>query len=1008
MRILNYNSAKHNIYLFDEQEVDLVLVGKLPPTPDEFSSKLRRQHQPAVGYNLQGLWSVTPVGSGISAPDWSGLHVRSRGSSLNTNNPPHHTYYKGVGLYQESAPYSDVLDINNWNNELPAFAMVSSKHFVACRHFIGFNNRAPQYIRLLGKNGTFVNKLGRLISNYQDTNLYELDIPLSEAELEQVKVYDIVNPTTVPADATFWHQGPNGSFNAYRSIQYGAAPPILQELNALYTEFPNASPTNAFPGEGPINQIWSGDSGSPILVTFNNQTYLYGFAYGWQIYGQSDMWSWLNGQLVLAGITDKELVNLSDPSVLASSTESNSNFKYRAGFLEEAAASSISFINPPATNQISFIKLSGPAELIENAYVKNIKINMPSTGSRKFECEVFSGDSELLFAPNDFGSASENFLAPNTVHGLVFSAENECYLSYAIRVNDPFTLSQDIPNYQYDSGDSDSYYLSPFALEPNTGDVFFNVDIDQAEPVALVPASSNSIIAFQEGYNYELETSTSDEVPTFNLSAVAGGGIGREPCDSPANSPNDGLLRSINGQTPNDMGGIAITSASAECVTVDSATKDNELAINSHCAPCCRCSDYTKTGKYIRSYATIYAELAKQYKALVEKYNNINQQFNNQASCCETFNIVNSRFKLWPQQNFMLQVQALMENNTKYPLCMCGVKLSVEAQVISDDGYDDLSEVEDILDSEGQVINTIRHSLLKNSYLTVTPLKEASYLYFKTVNPGSQALDVSMDDSEEAGSDKKRMVVQVNLQNGETPPIATPCDNPAAALPSNCMESCDGYLMLTAGMTISDPVFRRIVHLRKKRLGSGFDGVDVKVNIFFSYEGPNAESAEGNCRECVSGNWIMIPPQGVSRTVRMSANRKSVDPCAPVRIKSLERDPDTNNLVLAFTGTTSIQTGTAPTIQIIRRGFDGTDWVDLGSITRTITADDAVDGQIASISVNTDDFSGDVGSQYIALSYTATATGAGLVSKCYPNPNDPNYSVDVNVAPGTASYSRRL
>lgn len=1014
MRILNYNSVKHNIYLFDEQ-TELVLVGSLPPSPNEFSSKIKRQHQQPVGYNSLGLWNSLSGYSGLYSPDWSGLHVRGRGSSRNTANPPHHTYYKGIALYQEPAPYADVLDINNWNNELPAFAIVSPKHFVACRHFIGFSNRAPQYIRLLGKDGQFINKLGRLVSNYEDTNLYELDEPLTSAEQTQVKIYDIVNPGTVPLEATFWHQGPNGSFNAYRLMQYNVVPPILQELNALYSEFPTASPLNGFPAEGAPNQIWSGDSGSPILVTYNNETYLYGFAYGWQIYGQSDIWNWLNSQLVAAGVT-KSLVNLSDPSVLAISTESNSNLKYKAGFLEEAATSGISFINSPNTNQIAFIKLCGPAALIENAYVENIRINQEDMEPRKFQCTVRGANDQVIFAPNDFADTDENLLGSIMVHGFL-AGSNECYLTYAVRVNDIYTDASSLPNYRYESPEDEKYYLSPFAIEPNVGDVFLsvrrNLDLVNSAFVEtdLLPTNSSSLVAFKEGYNYQLSTSSDNQIPTFDLAATPGAGLGRLPCDADIPKVNSEEIRTINKQQPNEMGGFSLTSAAAECLTVDPILESNDIKLESHCAPCCRCSDYTDTGKYIRSYAEIYAALAKQYKELVERYNSINEQFSNQGggNCCDTFNIVNPRFKLWPQQNFMLQVQALMENNTKQPLCLCGVRLMLEAEVLPDEGSNVLSEVETLVDDEGNSIQ-VTHSIPQGKFLIVTPLKEASYLYFKSVNPGNKELNISMEDSDESGADKKRMIVQVDLNNGSVP-IPLPCnDAPASALPSNCMESCDGYLMMTAGLTISDPIFRKIVHLRKKRLNNEFEGLDVKVNIFFSYEGPTSGDV---CSQCVKGNWITIPPAGASRIVRMSANRKSVDPCAPVRLKNLQAAPDNpGDLVASFTGNVNLEIGQTATLTVVRKAFNSSTntWVAAGQATRTITAADAdPNGDIVSVIIpNNISYNGGVGGDAVALSYTAVITGERLVSKCFPNPNDPNYSINVNVAPSTASYSRRL
>ena len=200
------------------------------------------------------------------------------------------------------------------------------------------------------------------------------------------------------------------------------------------------------------------------------------------------------------------------------------------------------------------------------------------------------------------------------------------------------------------------------------------------------------------------------------------------------------------------------------------------------------------------------------------------------------------------------------------------------------------------------------------------------------------------------------------------------------------------------------------MHLRKKRLNNEFEGLDVKVNIFFSYEGPTSGDV---CSQCVKGNWITIPPTGASRRVRINATRKSVDPCAPVRLKNLQADSNNpEDLVALFTGNVNLEIGQNATLTIVRKAFNASTntWVAAGQATRTIVPADAdPNGDIASVRIpSTISYNGNIEGDAVALSYTAVITGERLTSKCFPNPNDPNYFINVNVAPSTASYSRRL
>jgi hypothetical protein len=658
--------------------------------------------------------------------------------------------------------------------------------------------------------------------------------------------------------------------------------------------------------------------------------------------------------------------------------------KYKAGFLEEAAASGLSFINAPPDNPIAFIKLCGPGHLVDGAYLANINISNDLAAPLKFKCDVLTKNNAMLFQHLDFeNNCNENVVGSELVHGVVFN-NNECYLSYSVRFNRQYST---LP---IGADNAESFYLSPFAVDPYVGDIKdLNVDSTFID-VNSLNAGNGRLLTFQEGYNYELEPETNFEVPGLVLSALAGGGLGRWPCSEEEDTQAADYVTNINGVSPNEMGQVFLKCTN-DCLAIEpvkgATTNQRGLIVSANCAPCCRCGDYNKVGKFIRSYAAIYAKMAKEYLALVSTYNSVREQFGNTTVCCDTKDKMNARFKIWPQQNFMVQVQALMENNFKNAICLCESRLEVE--VVTDV---EITQTETIGDQE------IEHTIPANTRLIITPLPEASYLYFKNVNPGNQ---VTVDN---AGPGK----ISVKADIGEGLPIFGSCDDSEGGegLPANCMESCDGYLMLTAGFTITDPKFRRIVHLRQQA-DANFDGLEIPMVLKFGYIGSPSDDPCAGC----TGNYVTLPlgSNGVTRRVKIGPNRKSVNPCAPIRLRNITVDEDTGDYVANFPEDTNVNVTAGATLTITRRAYigDTQEWQDMPQLTVQVPVNSQTSKIVLKTSSDQNPLTGTPAGA-IGVAFTVTTSGQNMTSKCYPDPSDPNAGEDINVAPSSVTYSVRL
>lgn len=649
---------------------------------------------------------------------------------------------------------------------------------------------------------------------------------------------------------------------------------------------------------------------------------------------------------------------------------------YEAGFLEEAAASGMCFLNAAADNPICMLKVCGPASKIQNARISYIDIR--PAAALKFKCEIHS-NGVLLVSHEDFERYADEYVFPaDVVHGVV-KAGSDLFISYSVKLSKEYST----PPLEVDA--ESAWSLSPFALEPYVGDVALGVNTSTgyvALDMDLNPAA-NRIPSFKEGYNYDLSADalTGSQLPTFNFTPTAGSGIGQEPCSTTTTTAAS-YIASINGIVPSTRGAVNLTSEEASCLSIDPRQKTHQVKLDSHCPPCCRCADYGEVQKFIRSYAVIYARIAKQFSELRDEYNRVNTEFSSQsqADCCQTLNIVNPRIKTWPQQNFMLQVQAMMQNNKKVPVCLCEVDL----RIVVSSPADDLSATETITNLDGSTYQ-VTHNLPRNTPLAITPLAEGSYVYFKNVNPGNK---VNITTNEGVGIIRTNVVV--NGANGL--PIPQPCDE--TSLQSNCMEPCDGYFMITSALSIANPIFRKIVNL------NGMP-VPISVGVEFKYKGTN----DNPCEACVWRNVYVNNKQ-----VFMAPNKKSVNACAPIKLQNIAvitpEDPD---LPVEYRATfpepvTAIQEAV---IQVAVKAFSATtqEYQEIFTTNISISANSVV-SSILLPDPNTISIPPSVDNP-VGLIMTAFTDGVGLVTKCQPNPNSAD-TVDIGVAPGSVGYSVQI
>lgn len=238
-------------------------------------------------------------------------------------------------------------DWKNWNCGYPCSVLISPRHAITTAHFIAGQYGSPATLTFLGKNNVYYTKTAKLVylnsslsgffnppgydlGDGPDLGMYELDTPFTTAELQQVKVYKIldqgslrgpVSPIYQPGYGIdcvmywLWNQGfvtiTKGLANPYFDLdQYPDAPQLGGTIyndgipgpsrnniaagifnrtdgsGSTYTIDPKSPsnldlPPNAvFSGRlkfaYPASAVWVGDSGTPRLVyvpTINETCY---------------------------------------------------------------------------------------------------------------------------------------------------------------------------------------------------------------------------------------------------------------------------------------------------------------------------------------------------------------------------------------------------------------------------------------------------------------------------------------------------------------------------------------------------------------------------------------------------------------------------------------------------------------------------------------------------------------------------------------------------------------
>ena len=315
MKIINYNKTKHDIYTFDESAMVLCA---LPTSETEVLPGVRR-HATITGWNTAGLWNNNIDGSGV--PDWSGLSARSRGSNL-YDTPYHNLRYNLHTEFKAGSSDSKFSDITNWNNAIPVFIIISKKHFIACAHFAGTND--IQSFNILNKDDVMYSITGEKIdTSFQDVNLYRItsingDTNKTEiTPAHKIKIYEILNINSAIntwEGLRIWHQVNNGMFVTTTKVNNQ-----INSGNASVGTLTTPTISSGLPILS-SDWYWTGDSGSPVLATYNGETYLIGMEFCGPIYySDPTFWSFLQSNLLADGINK----TLFDPFTITFSCNTN-------------------------------------------------------------------------------------------------------------------------------------------------------------------------------------------------------------------------------------------------------------------------------------------------------------------------------------------------------------------------------------------------------------------------------------------------------------------------------------------------------------------------------------------------------------------------------------------------------------------------------------------------------------------------------------------------------------
>jgi len=619
---------------------------------------------------------------------------------------------------------------------------------------------------------------------------------------------------------------------------------------------------------------------------------------------------------------------------------------YGAGFLEEALAGNMPFLPgvavPPPLASVKFsAPLDSCAISLRGVRIRAAQVPQVARLDCFIDCDgqpvVFPTDF-ILYDGSQFDSAHvQEDVVGDFVQGILAIPSKGIFFSYSFPVDSV-----------YSSDPSVSVTLSPACLELEAGAVdLYSEQQRLSLPTAVLP-----------GYNYSISAKTG-AFPSLRLSVEAGAGLGLRPCifqdDSNGQAPS--VLRTLAGAGADERGNISLQAPSGDCLGVDSVPPEHRIAVDAHCAPCCRCSDYSLASDYAKGLALDYHLSATRYNTLAKSYNSIAGRFLARQQCCSSADKLNPRFRLWPQQNFKLQVQAMVENNTSERIRVGSMLLTARFAVATN-----LMAVENI---EGQ---QIPYSMAAGQPVAVLAMPDASYLYFKNLNPTSKGLAFSSTEQGrlDTASDFTQLTgVAACDQTGESP---------------NDLEPCSGYAMITAGAMIVDPVFRKIVHLKN-------EPVDLNVTLTLSYVGTEpGQSPCGPMSDRVITSAI--------RVAKIGPNRQSVNPCPSARGSYVSYS--SGGLKLKFNESVY---GSAPVQITYRRLVDG-EWQNTGAPSLvSITANGESEISLGSTP------SGFSGTYQAVVEYILPTGVPGLNSRCRAVDGAIDEPVDIPALPFKVSSS---
>jgi len=931
--LTNYNSTLHDIYTYSG---NLLLVSELPPNDAENLDN--RVVQFPTGYNRAGLWNNS-ASIGLPSPNFSGVSASHRGSNKFPQGAAYRSYRGGLAAAQAAGPsYGELSNLMNWNPYVPRYVLLSDNYLLGCRHFnvqtLGFQIQVilvgtnDQTYYLPAKLVVDLNTQAQLYDLGADAGdfvLYKLNQPLNFEQKSVLQAYAIADPSSVPNGYPAWKVAPNGFFSLL-SLERSPSVDSLSPVADIFSYYVGVYGDASYPNElgNSLNQpiVWTGDSGSPVLVVADT--------------GETMFLSLRNGGGVVSDRTFRFLEKY---------IYENTGEKIRRGvvsggripalknkvqqYLDEAKESNPVFLpysGISAYPPLISAKLVGPMQKIKDAFLHTVRMQ---SNTPRFVCDIASPEGSIIDR-SAFAYAQESVLG-GYVHGYVYVGGGVSF-SYVLPLNAEL-FSSNLPA---------QYRLTPLSLEAEQG------SLDVLASQFLDPGLSSDIDML-EGYNYAFTTNTSDSELEFSV--FAGDGAGLEPC--PGDASPESAIRFINRQQPDERGNFLITPQPSDCITVDS--KNSTVKVNSHCAPCCRCKDYGDTSDYIKGFAATYSKLVQTYNDLVSRYNSINEAFKQRidATCCPTSDILNSRYRVWPQANFKVQIQALAENNSSNYIRMKDMTLDVKLS---------LAQTESVVDP----VTNITYAMSQGDPIAIVPIRDASYLYFKNINPGRYVQNSVPQEG-----------VLSSTVNFETLPLPIVCsdgDSPTDIPP------CTGYAMITAAMVMVDPTFRRIVNLRGQE-------ITVNAELALSYNGtlPNGSPC---------GSIDNRPVSTVVRPIKIGPNKSSVNPCPSAAPTGLTFNAQ-GNLVLKLSEAVQVLPGAFVTRSIRVLDPETGNYSDGGSIDIPITSGGA---DINLGAVNT-----------TQSSYVVTVSFADLAGLLYTQcsaPDTPDNVVNIPVSPFSISVAR--